>query len=67
MQLGSSNFENYARNLSRIYWSDFLDEQQRLLQARLVAAQRAIVLERVRLLSEVTSAIAERKGILASD
>ena len=29
MQLGSANFDNYARNLSRIMWAEFIDEQMR--------------------------------------
>lgn len=30
MQLGSFNFENYNKNLRRIMWAEFLDEQLRV-------------------------------------
>lgn len=32
MQLGSPNFDAYARNLRRIYWMEFIDRQ--MLQSR---------------------------------
>ena len=29
MQLGSADFDTYARNLRRIMWAEFIDEQMR--------------------------------------
>ena len=29
MQLGSADFDTYARNLKRIMWAEFIDEQMR--------------------------------------
>lgn len=33
MQLGSHNFDTYARNLRRIMWAEFVDEQMRATRA----------------------------------
>lgn len=34
MQLGSPNFDAYARNLRRIMWAEFIDERMRTTRAR---------------------------------
>ncbi len=36
MQLGTGNFETYARNLRRIYLADFIDQQMQNQQVELV-------------------------------
>lgn len=41
MQLGSLNFESYNRNLRRVMWAEFLEEQLR--QARLNQFRASIV------------------------
>jgi hypothetical protein len=34
VQLGSLNFDAYARNLRRIMWAEFVDEQMRTTRAQ---------------------------------
>jgi hypothetical protein len=34
MQLGSADFDSYARNLKRILWAEFIDEQMRATRAQ---------------------------------
>ncbi len=43
MQLGSPNFDAYARNLRRIYWMEFIDRQ--MLKSRPRAFRASIVAE----------------------
>lgn len=62
MHLGSGNFQVYSRNLSRIYWADFIDEQQRKLDERLVM-ERASLVRRMRELRDLSLAVAASKGI----
>jgi len=33
MQLGSTDFDTYARNLRRLMWAEFIDEQMRISRA----------------------------------
>ncbi len=50
MQLGSPNFDAYARNLRRIYWMEFIDRQ--MLQSRARAFRASIVTPPIEIIGE---------------
>jgi len=62
MQIGSMSFHSYAFNLSRIYWSDQVDQQQRLLDEQCLADRVALV-ESLPELKDLSLLVAASKGI----